>query len=137
MKENKLPKFLEDWQGKAVCLLIGIFTYFLFSYYMTVTRTVTVPLKVILPSGYTATSNIPPTVDVEIHGTEDRVYMINMDKITVSADFSDVDSEGISTALVTFDFNGMDDIISFAKVSFSATPGKIRVYFAENGKDVK
>lgn len=135
MKRSKfLQKVFYNWQVKCICFLLAIFVYFMLTMALQETRTVTLPLEVKLPSNYTATSNIPDSIELNIKGTEDKIYMIDASKIKISADFSGVSAVGVSSIPVSIDVSELEKYLDVKGVSIYTTPSMIKIYFSETGK---
>ena len=122
-------KLTANWQIKIVCFLLAVLIYFVAEFAVLDTRTITLPLTVILPSDYQATSIIPQSVDVEIKGTEDQIYMLDPDNLSVVADFSKVSKEGVSSVKINVDTSYYDGVLDLTKVTITSEPQSIRVYF--------
>lgn len=122
-------KTFKNWQVKIVCLLIAIAVYFIASYAIQQKREITIPLNVILPTEYHATSIIPDSVNVIIMGTEDQIYMVDTSSLKASADFSRVDREGVSSVPVVVDKSVYKDIISLDNITIYTEPASVRIYF--------
>lgn len=125
MKTN----ILKNWQAKIICLLLAILIYFLALNSVQTRREITIPLNVVLPASYTATSIVPESVNVVIKGTEDRIYMVDPKSMSASADFSKVNREGVSSVPVVLDLSSYIGQLSLDKVSIYPEPSSIKVYF--------
>ena len=90
-------------------------------------------IEVTLPSGYNADSNIPTSVDLVIKGTQERIYMIEVDDIHVSVDFSNVDHEGVNMAPVVITMDGPNQSLDTSSVSISTNPTQVKIYFSLKG----
>lgn len=131
MRHNKVfQKIFYNWQIKVLCFLVAVFAYFLLSLVLQDTRTVQLPLEVTLPKDYKADSNIPDSVDLVIKGSQDQIYMLNVDYVKVSVDFSSVDHEGVSTAPVVIKLEGPNGVVDTSSVSISTDPMQIKIYFS-------
>ncbi len=131
MRHNKVfQKIFYNWQIKVLCFLVAVFAYFLLSLVFQDTRTVQLPLEVTLPKDYKADSNIPDSVDLVIKGSQDQIYMLNVDYVKVSVDFSSVDHEGVSTAPVVIKLEGPNGVVDTSNVSISTDPMQIKIYFS-------
>ena len=89
--------------------------------------------QVTLPSGYNADSNIPTSVDLVIKGTQERIYMIEVDDIHVSVDFSNVDHEGVNMAPVVITMDGPNQSLDTSSVSIFTNPTQVKIYFSLKG----
>ncbi len=131
MRHNKfLQKIFYNWQIKILCFLLAVFAYFILGLVLQDTRTVQLPLEVTLPDGYKADSNIPDSVDLVIKGSQDQIYMLDVDYVKVSVDFSFVDHEGVSTAPVVIKLEGPNGVVDTSSVSISTNPMQVKIYFS-------
>lgn len=131
MRRNKLfQRVFYNWQVKVICFLLAVFMYFFLGLVLQDTRTIRLPLEVILPEGYTADSNIPSSVNLLIKGTQDRIYMVDVDDVRVSVDFSAVDHEGVNTAPVVITMDGPNGSLDLSSVSISTDPTQVKIYFS-------
>ena len=122
---------MSKWQIRLACLLLAVLVFFVFSYSSRQGRSVTLPLKVILPGDYKADSLIPSEAEFTVIGSEEKIYMIDMSNVVLYADFSGVSEEGIMYAPVRYDFSGVNESLDFAQVDFEVKPSNIRVYFSK------
>ena len=120
-----------NWKVLTFSFLLAVLVFIAADFLIQETRTVTIPLEVILPEGFVATSNIPNQVDLKIRGTEDRIYMVDVERIGVSADFSSVMQAGVASVPVRVDLSYYSNILDKAQVSFFTDPAYVRVYFEE------
>jgi len=127
--KKKLSIFFADFHIKLLCFLFAVATVFILSYGLQSRRVITLPLKVVMPVGYKATSYIPDSADVIIQGTEDRIYMVNAEKFYLTADFSNVNRTGVSSVPVTINYEGSGDSLNFSSITIYSVPSSIRVYF--------
>ncbi|MCR4676062.1 MAG: hypothetical protein K5634_02390 [Sphaerochaetaceae bacterium] len=123
--------FFSNWQTKVICFLFAVTLYVILSFAGTDNRTVALPLEVVLPENYTATSVIPDSASVIISGSEDFIYLINPQIIKLKADFSDTDREGVALAYVEVNYDELKDELDLTKISFRASPMFVRIYFEE------
>lgn len=131
MRRNKLfQRVFYNWQVKVICFLLAVFMYFFLGLVLQDTRTIRLPLEVTLPEGYTADSNIPSSVNLLIKGTQDRIYMVDVDDVRVSVDFSAVDHEGVNTAPVVITMDGPNRSLDLSSVSISTDPTQVKIYFS-------
>ncbi len=129
MGSKFFQKILYNWQIKLICFVLAVFFYFVFVFSIDTSRTVTLPVEVKLPSDYVATSNIPSSVDLVIEGTEDQIYMIDVSRISLSVDFSNVSREGVNAAVVQIDTGDLGKYVKMSEISIYTRPGQVRVYF--------
>ncbi len=136
MKANKhLQNILYHWQAKVISLVFALCVYLFIQYSTIGARVVTIPLDVVLPSGYEAMSLIPDSVDVEIRGNDDIIYLINPNSITASLDYSFVRSEGIFTAPVLLIYE--ENVFESGGVSVSPEPSQYRILFKKEKEGVQ
>ena len=72
-------------------------------------------------------------MELVIQGTEDRIYMIDVSNISVSADFSTVNREGVSYAVVNIDTGELGKYIDTSLISIYTKPSQVKVYFSYVG----
>lgn len=118
-----------NWQIKCLCLLFAVLVYFTLSYSMSGERSVTLPLKVELPKDLSVTSLIPETADVVIRGDERQIYMVDLNRVTLSADFSGVTDTGIAAVPVKIDYSDLLDYIDITDVTLYTRPSVVKLYF--------
>lgn len=131
MRRNKSShRFFYNWQIKVLCFLLACFLFFFFGLVIQESRTVTLPLTVILPEGYKADSIVPETVDLEIKGKENQVHMINVENIKLTVDFSKVSQEGVAVAPVVIDVGGEASVLDLSTISLATNPSQVKIYFS-------
>lgn len=124
---NKFSSVFGNWIVKVLSFLTAVLIVLAIRFWSVNGRTVTIPLEVKLPESYTALSLIPSTVDIVITGSNKIIYLIDPVQIKATADFSDVDSEGISRVRVELSYN--DDIYTKNSLTLSAKPESVRILF--------
>lgn len=134
MRSKFMTKIFYNWQVKILCFLVALFVYFMLVYSVQASRSVVLPVEVALPEGYTAESTVPDSVELVMMGTEDRIYMIDVSKISLSVDFSTVNHEGISYATVNIDSSGLERFLDTSGVSIYTKPSQLKVYFSKDGE---
>ena len=112
---------------KVLSLLVAIAIYTTFKFVNLDSRTVSLPLEVIMPDNLVALSLVPEKTDVLISGDDNLIYLVDPDKIKVSADFSTVVEEGVSIVPInlTYDIGLFKD----TTIYFRAVPDVIRIKF--------
>ena len=131
MRSKFLQKLLYNWQVKIICLLLAVLVYFVLLFSIQSSRSMTLPLKVTLPDGYKAESTIPKSVELVIQGTEDQIFMIDPAKISVSADFTTVNREGVNYAVVEIDTGVLTSYIDTTALSIFTRPSQVKIYFSK------
>ncbi len=131
MRSKFLQKLLYNWQVKIICLLLAVLVYFVLLFSIQSSRSMTLPLKVTLPDGYKAESTIPKSVELVIQGTEDQIFMIDPAKISVSADFTTVNREGVNYAVVEIDTGDLSSYIDTTALSIFTRPSQVKIYFSK------
>ncbi|MBQ7281865.1 MAG: hypothetical protein IJR16_03710 [Spirochaetales bacterium] len=131
MRSKFLQKLLYNWQVKIICLLLAVLVYFVLLFSIQSSRSMTLPLKVTLPDGYKAESTIPKSVELVIQGTEDQIFMIDPAKISVSADFTTVNREGVNYAVVEIDTGELTSYIDTTALSIFTRPSQVKIYFSK------
>ena len=133
MKLNKhLQNMLYHWPSKVLSLVFAICIYLFIQYSTIGARVVTIPLDVHLPAGYEAMSLVPDSVEVEIRGNDDIIYLINPNSIMASINFSFVQSEGIASAPVMLMYE--ENVFESGGVSVSPNPSPYRILFNRIGE---
>lgn len=129
MKHKNSNGFFYDWKIKVVCLLTAILVFFCFSIGIPGERKISMPLNIELPSGLKVTSLIPETADVVIRGDEGKIYMIDVSRIKLIADFTDVKSEGVASVPVTIDYTDLLEYIGINDLTIYTEPAIVKLYF--------
>ncbi len=132
MRSKFFQKVFYNWQVKLICFILAIFVYFVLVFSIQTSRKVALPVDVKLPEGYTATSNIPTSIDLIIQGTEDQIYMIDVSSIYLTVDFSTVNREGINYATVEIDTGDLQKYVDTSEISIYTKPSQVRVYFVSS-----
>lgn len=134
MQSKFFQKVFYNWQIKIICFLLAVLVYFVLVYSIQSSRVITLPLEVTLPEDYVAESNVPVSVDLVIQGTEDRIYMIDVSRFSVSADFSTVNREGVNYAVVNIETGELEKYIDLSEISIYTRPSQVKVYFTYSGE---
>jgi hypothetical protein len=93
------------------------------------TRIVSIPLDVILPIEYEAESLVPTSVDLEINGNNNIIYLIDPTLVNATVDFSSVNKEGISNNPIQLQYD--ETVFSKGNISLSTNPATVKVSFKE------
>ena len=126
--KNKISLYLLDnWKVKLVSLILALCVFFFYSFYQNSSRVVTVPLEVILPSDYEAESLIPTSIELEINGNNDIIYLIDPNLVVAVSDFSFVNKDGISNANVELRYD--ERMFSKGNISLVANPSIVKISF--------
>ena len=133
MRSKFFQKLFYNWQVKILCLLFSVLIYFLLVFTIQAERKVTLPVSVKMPESYHAESNVPQTVRLVIQGTEDQIYMIDVSQISLSADFSTVNREGVNYAVVQIDTNELENHVDMSSLHLYTAPSQLKVYFSKGG----
>ncbi|MDD3903816.1 MAG: CdaR family protein [Sphaerochaeta sp.] len=132
MKLNKhVQNIVYNWPPKVLSLVFALCVYLFIQYTTIGARVVTIPLEVMLPSGYEAESLVPSSVEVHIQGNDDLIYLINPNSIEASIDFSFVQQEGIATAPVLLSYE--QNMFESGGIALSANPTQFRILFSVEG----
>jgi len=129
MKRKSTNGFFSDWQIKTVCLILAVLIYVVFYLGIPSERKISMPLEIILPNDMTVTSLIPSTADLIVSGNEKQIYMVDVSRVKLYADFSNVHSEGVASVPVTIDYSDLLDFIDITDVSIKADPSFVKLYF--------
>ncbi len=133
MRSKFFQKIFYNWQAKILCFLFAVLVYFLLVFSIQTERTVTLPVSVTMPEIYRAESNVPSSLKLVIQGTEDQIYMIDVSQISLSADFSHVNREGVNYAVVNIDTHRLEEHVDLSKIHIFTEPSQIKVYFSLGG----
>jgi len=115
-----------------ISLVFAICIYLFIQYSTVGARVVTIPLDVELPSGYEAMSLVPESVEIEIRGNDDIIYLIDPNSIMASLDLSFVQQEGIASAPVLLKYE--KNVFESGGVSVSPNPSHYRILFRREGE---
>ena len=129
MRSKFFQKIFYNWQAKIISFLLAVFVYFILMFSIQNSRTITLPVEVVLPEGYVATSNVPTSIDLVIQGTEDQIYLVDVSRISLKVDFSKVDRVGVSYATVNIDMQDLSSYVDTSAISIYTKPSQVRVYF--------
>lgn len=133
MKQNSksLTSFISNWVPRVLCLFVAILIFACVRYLNMGSRVVRIPLSVTLPesSSIVPESLVPDYIDIVISGDDNLIYLVEPDSISASADFSDVDSDGISRRSVTLEYP--DDVFRDTALTVRADPDVVRILFTK------
>lgn len=87
------------------------------------------PLEIILPESYTPASNIPDMAKIIISGSEEKIYMIDISKIRLVADFSGVNQQGVATVAINVNLDDLPEFLQTTDVSIVSNPSIVRIMF--------
>ncbi len=118
---------LENWKVKIISIVLAVCVFSFFYYFNHSSRTVTIALEVNLPSDYEAESLIPNSVEINIVGNQDLIYLIDPNLINATIDFSSVKKEGISITNVILDYD--EKMFSKGNINLVANPQRVKVSF--------
>ena len=128
MRTNKhLQNLLFNWPAKVLSLVFAVLIYAFIQYSTLDTRVVTIPLAVTLPDDLVAESLVPQKIEVQIKGTENIIYLVDLDAITATIDFSDVHEVGIATRNIVLVYN--ERVFDNAQITLLAQPSQYRILF--------
>ncbi len=120
---------LENWPIKVISLLLAMSVYLVISYATLNTRRVEIPLQVVIPAGYEATSTVTESVTLIIRTDERYIGMIDPTAVTAIADFSAITQEGVATVPVLLK---TDPSFVEIEVSFTSNPEQVKVFFQKS-----
>ena len=133
MKQNSkgLSSFISTWVPRVLCLFVAVIIFACVRYFIMGSRVVRIPLSVTLPqdSRYVAESLVPDYIDIVISGDDDLIYLVDPDSVSASADFSDVDTSGISRRSVRLEYER--DVFEQTALTIRSDPDVVRILFAE------
>lgn len=127
---SKFSSIVGNWVVKVLSFLSALLIVLAIRFWSVNGRTVTIPLEVKLPETYKAVSLVPSTVDIVITGSNKIIYLVDPVLIHATADFSNVDDEGISRVRVELSYN--DDIYTKNSLTLSAKPESVRILFKKD-----
>ncbi len=128
--KNKISLYLLDnWKPKLISFILALCFFFLYLFSNNSSRIVTIPLDVYLPIGYQAESLIPNSVDLEISGNNNIIYLIDPNLIKAKVDFSSIQKEGISTENIELEYDYK--IFSKENISLNTKPATVKISFKE------
>lgn len=137
MRSKFFQKLFYNWQVKVISFLLAVLVYFILVFSIQSSRTVSLPVEVVMPKNYVATSNVPKSIDLVIQGTEDQIYLVDVSNITLKVDFSMVDRVGVSYATVQINMEDLSSYVDTSAISIYTKPSQVRVYFSEKAGDGK
>ena len=134
MRSKFSQKIFYNWQVKILCFIFSVLVYFVLVFSIQTERRVTLPITVTMPEFYSAESNVPASVNLVIQGTEDQIYLIDVSEISLSADFSYINREGVIYAVVKIDTHDLGNHVDLSKINIFTEPSQLKVYFSFGGK---
>lgn len=136
MKHSSKSVF-SNWQVKILCFIAAVFVYVVVAFGIQERRTVTLPLKVIMPEGFVPTSVVPSEADIIISGSEEVIYMIEISNYSLSVDFSRVNSEGVASAPIDINNGDLDSYVNLSGVNVYTNPSYVKIYFEKSSDGQK
>lgn len=133
-QNNKgLSSFISSWVPRVLCLFVAVIIFACVRYFNMGSRVVRIPLDVTLPQSASVVpeSLVPDYVDIVISGDDNLIYLVDPDSISAYADFSDVDSEGISRRAV--DLVYPSDVFQDTALTVRVDPDVVRILFTSAG----
>ncbi|MFA7559880.1 MAG: hypothetical protein WCY61_04035 [Sphaerochaeta sp.] len=128
---KRLNKYVQgllvNWPAKVFSLVLAILVYAFIQYSAIGARSVTIPITVLLPPQLEAQSLVPTSIEVEIRGNENIIYLVDPASITAVVDFSRVIKEGVTAANVVLTYN--EEVFEKGSISLTASPNSVRVLF--------
>lgn len=130
MKQNKLLRsVLFNWPVKILSVVFAVALYLIVNYAVSPQREVVLPLQVIAPQGFIATSSFPQTVAVTISGDDRIIHRIEPSLLVVSVDFSFVKEEGVASAPILI---STKESPLAADAIYMVEPEVLRIFFIKN-----
>lgn len=127
MKRNNLwQTFIFNWPAKVISLVMAVLLYLVVTFMTVQQREIDIPLQVVLPTSYIATSTIPENVKVIISGEDRAIHMIDPTSIEASVDFTFVSKEGVSAAPIVLSHA---DYPLTSEITIRVSPEQLRVFF--------
>ena len=126
--KNKISLYLLDnWKPKLISLFLAICVFFFYMFSTNSSRIVTIPLEVIIPIELEAESLVPTSVELEINGDNDIIYLVDPTLVEAKADFSEIEDEGISSVPVELNYD--EKMFSKGNISLSTNPATVKISF--------
>ncbi len=130
MKTNNLFRTVShNWPIKIFSFLLALGLYLVIHYTTMATVTLQIPLTIIEPVGYSATSTVDDSVELIINGDRKYIYLINPEAIQATADFSTVHESGVAVRNVLLTY---DDSLFDIELTFSTNPQTVKIFYQEN-----
>ncbi|MGI6432643.1 MAG: hypothetical protein ACOXZ4_02090 [Sphaerochaetaceae bacterium] len=130
MKPSNLWRSLAvNWPVKVFSLLLAVGVFVIINYTSVDQREVEIPLQVVLPAGYSATSTVPSSVLLTIQAEGRYLAMINPSAVTAVADFSSVNDEGVAGTPVKLN---LGPSLFEIEATYSLKPEVVRIYFVRD-----
>jgi hypothetical protein len=130
MKMNNLLRTIShNWPIKVFSLLLAVALYLVIHFTTMATVTLFIPLRVIEPVGFSATSTVDDSVELSIYGDKKYIYLINPSAIEATADFSTVSKSGVATRDVMLSY---DDTLFDIELNFTTDPESVKIFYQDN-----
>jgi len=130
MKLNKyFQSVLYNWPAKMLSLVFALLVYLFITYSTLGSRVVTIPLVVNLPSNLVAESLVPTSVQINIRGAEDIIYLVDPNAIEATIDFTFVKEPGIASSAIVLKYE--QQVFNNAGISLVANPSDYRILFSQ------
>ena len=101
-----MAHFNEQLDCKSLLTALAIGVYLVINYATLDQRKVDIPLEVIMPTEYQAVSTVPQTISLIIKTDSRYSAIIDPWSVKATADFSNVDSEGVKSTAVILSTEG-------------------------------
>lgn len=121
--------FLTKWKICTLCFLFALALYIAVYFSGSAEREIAMPLEVILPEGFEASSLLPTEATVVIKGRERQIYMLDVSRLRLFADFSRVDRKGVAAVPVMIDYADMLNYVNLSDLSIFTNPAIVKIYF--------
>ncbi len=128
MNLNKIIRSIfRDWPIKIISLLLAIGIYLVVNFVVLNSRSIEIPLEVIIPEGYEVVSKVPESVTLKIEGDERYIQLVDPSAIRAKADFTFATAGGTLSVPVLIEAEK-----SYIDLDFTLTtnPEVIRLYLA-------
>ena len=96
LKISKIGEIIiRNWPSKILSLALAILLFYFYKINTTEVRYMSIPLDIILNSGFIAAELHPTEVKVSLRGSSESISLINEKDITAYADFSSRENSGV------------------------------------------
>lgn len=125
-----------NWPPKIISVTIAVLLFLFYRATSLEERFFSVPLNIVKNESYAIASEIPKSVKVSLRGTEEKIFTILEDDITVYADFTGESSEG--NFRTTLKYTKKGTALNIEELEIRLEPSQISIELERNiSKSVK
>ncbi|MBI9102977.1 MAG: hypothetical protein JEY99_11210 [Spirochaetales bacterium] len=121
---------VRGWPAKIMSFAAAIFLFLFHSVTSLEERYFTVPLQIEVSEGYVVSGAYPHSVRVTLRGNEETIYRILEEDVSVYADFSSHQSEGLFRSPV--EFEGLGTAAEAGSLEISVEPNELTLEIEKN-----